>query len=156
MLASIGPFIGFKPSVFGRQPTEPNPVPVCSISNENSRGTMSRWFRMYDDLIHDRKVQDLNPATFRGWINILCIASKHAGALPPINDIAFALRIPIPKATKLMAELTSAGLIDKSDSGLSSPHNWENRQRKADVSTDRVHAFRERQRNGFSKQGETH
>jgi hypothetical protein len=117
---------------------------------------MSRWFRMYDDLIHDRKVQDLNPATFRGWINILCIASKHAGSLPPIDDIAFALRIPTPKAAKLIDELTSAGLIDRADNGLLSPHNWEKRQHKNDLSTDRVQAFRERQRNGFTKHGETH
>jgi hypothetical protein len=117
---------------------------------------MSRWFRMYDDLVHDRKVQDLSPAAFKGWINILCIASKGAGVLPDIKDIAFALRLPIPKASSLVQDLVAAGLIDEQPNGKLSPHNWEIRQHKADVSTERVKAFRERQGNGAMKHDETH
>jgi hypothetical protein len=117
---------------------------------------MSRWFRLDDDVIHDRKVQDLSPAIFKGWINILCIASKHGGPLPDISDIAFALRMPNPKASDIVRSLVAAGLLDKQPNGKISPHNWEKRQHKTDVSTSRVHAFRERQRNGLTKHDETH
>lgn len=117
---------------------------------------MSRWFRLDDDIVHDRKVQDLSPAVFKGWINILCIASKHAGVLPDVADIAFALRITKIKASELVQSLISNGLLDKLANGKISPHNWEKRQYKTDVSTDRVRAFRERQGNGFMKHDETH
>ena len=95
---------------------------------------MSRWFRLDDDIVHDRKVQDLPPATFKGWINILCIASKHGGVLPSTNDIAFALRMPVPKASSLIQQLTLHGLIDVLDTGKLAPHNWEKRQHKYDRS----------------------
>jgi hypothetical protein len=108
---------------------------------------MSRWFRIYDDLVHDRKVQDLAGPLFKGWINILCLASKNDGVLPSIGDVAFALRLPIPKASQLIEALTSAGLIDQLANGQLSPHNWDNRQHKSDSSTERVKAYRERQRN---------
>jgi hypothetical protein len=116
---------------------------------------MSRWFRLDDDVIHDRKVQDLPPATFKGWINILCIASKHSGILPDTDDIAFALRLSPPKTSQLLQDLSVAGLLDRSANGKLSPHNWEKRQHKSDVSTDRVHAFRERQKNANGKFHET-
>jgi hypothetical protein len=108
---------------------------------------MSRWFRIYDDLVHDRKVQDLPGPTFKGWVNILCLASKHEGILPPLGDIAFALRLPIQKASQLVDALTSAGLIDQIADGQLSPHNWDQRQHKSDCSTDRVKLHRERKRN---------
>jgi hypothetical protein len=116
---------------------------------------MSRWFRIYDDLVHDRKVQDLPLSVFKGWINILCIASKHGGTLPSVDDIAFALRVPIQKAKDLIRALTAAGLIDQSPDGRLSPHNWKKRQHTSDVSTERVRAFRERHSNGFMKHEET-
>lgn len=117
---------------------------------------MSRWFRLDDDVVHDRKVQDLPPPVFKGWINILCIASKHAGTLPSIEDIAFALRLTVPKTNDLIRSLVSAGLIDRSIDGEIFPHNWEKRQHKSDVSTERVQAFRKRQGNGTMKHDETH
>jgi hypothetical protein len=116
---------------------------------------MGRWFRLDDDVVHDRKVQDLAAPIFKGWINILCIASKHGGTLPDIRDIAFALRIPPAKASDLVQSLLSAGLLDKLANGQISPHNWERRQHKTDVSTDRVRAFRKRQGNGATKHDET-
>jgi hypothetical protein len=117
---------------------------------------MSRWFRIYDDLVHDRKVQDLPGPTFKAWINILCLASKNDGILPSLGDIAFALRIPPPKASQLIQALTVSGLLDRSSSGELVPHNWDGRQHKGDSSTERVKAFRERQRNVSMKHFETH
>jgi hypothetical protein len=108
---------------------------------------MSRWFRVYDDLVNDPKVQQLSPENFRYLINIWCLASKNNGALPSLADISFQLRVTLAKAAKIIATLQDAGLIDAHDSGLS-PHNWDSRQFKSDTSNDRVKRFRERQRNG--------
>jgi len=60
--------------------------------------------------------------------------------------IAVKLRMPEAKASGLVAELRDAGLIDVTETGMA-PHNWNARQYKSDVSTERVKRFRERQGN---------
>lgn len=110
---------------------------------------MSRWFRLDDDVVNDPKVQSLPAELFRAWINMLCLASKHNGALPPAADIAFTIRSSTAKTERLLVDLTARGLIDNAD-GILTPHNWNGRQHKSDVSTTRVKRFRERT-NGVSE-----
>lgn len=122
---------------------------------------MSRWFRVYDDIIDDPKVQRLSPELFRHLINIWCLASRNAGVLPPVSDIAFGLRVKPDKANKILGELRILCLIDDDETGCR-PHNWDRRQFKSDGSTERVKRFRNAQRNGdetlhhpFPKQDQT-
>lgn len=61
--------------------------------------------------------------------------------LPPIEDIAFSLRISEPEAQRLTEELTKRGLLD-SDGQHLAPHNWHVRQFESDSSTERVKRFR--------------
>lgn len=108
---------------------------------------MSRWFRFYSEALEDPKVQRLDGETFKAWVNLLCLAAKNAGRLPPAEDIAFALRITADDAQYLLDRLFSASLLDRSKSGSGhrySPHGWEERQYKSDTSTDRVKRFRQR------------
>lgn len=107
---------------------------------------MSRWFRVDDGLVDDPKVQQLSDRLFRAVINLWCITSQNGGNFPPIEQIAFKLRLSPAKSAKVVDELRAAGLVDDDDQG-SRPHNWNGRQFKSDVSTDRVKQFRERQRN---------
>jgi hypothetical protein len=107
---------------------------------------MSLWFRMYETVLDDPKVQRLPGDTFKGWVNLLCLAKRHDGVLPEIGDIAFALRLSETEVRLLLETLMRAGLIDDGDAGLT-PHNWGGRQYLSDVSTDRVKRFRERERN---------
>lgn len=107
---------------------------------------MSRWWRAHASALDDPKVQRLHGDMFKSWFNILCIASLRDGILPPIADIAFALRKSEKDTVRVVSYLTERGLLDVTDNGLS-PHNWNGRQYKSDVSTKRVTAFRERQRN---------
>ena len=95
---------------------------------------MSRWFRMYADVLDDPKVQKLPPDLFKAWVNILCLASRNDGVLPDIEDIAFALRMSQPVTRDIVVTLTGHGLIDECD-GLS-PHNWAERQFKSDTPED--------------------
>ncbi len=109
----------------------------------------NRWFRLYDELLDDPKVQSLSAEDFRSYINLLCLANRNDGRLPSIEAIAFALRIGCPIACRSLIErLSTAGLIDTvrggpNGSGIA-PHAWEKRQYKSDGSTERVKRFRKR------------
>ena len=111
---------------------------------------MSRWFRMYDEILDDPKVQKLPAEDFRAWVNLLCLASKNEGVLPDNDDIAFALRRSPNDALTLLERLHNGGLIDRRNGGPNgyryAPHGWEKRQYKSDASTERVKRFRERPR----------
>jgi hypothetical protein len=104
---------------------------------------MSRWFRMYDEVLDDPKVQRLSGEDFKTWVNLLCLASRNDGRLPDIEDIGFALRLDAKRAKAAVGRLCSAGLIATDDDGFA-PHKWNDRQYKSDVSTGRVKRFRER------------
>ena len=108
---------------------------------------MSRWFRLYDEVLDDPKVQKLSPEHFKFWINLLCLASKHGGVLPDFESVSFALRMPFHETQDYLNFLFQHNLIDKTKKGLS-PHGWSKRQYKSDTSTERVKRFRERYRNG--------
>src|SRR4051812_13144243 len=104
---------------------------------------MNRWFRLYDEVLDDPKVQRLPDRTFKTWINILCAASRNGGVVPPLKDLAFLLRRDEAKLFTEMAALSVAGLLDDAD-GKVTPHNWSGRQFQSDGSTERVKRFRER------------
>lgn len=111
---------------------------------------MARWFRLDDDVVNDPKVQNLPDALFRAWINVLCIASKNEGVLPPLRDIAFTLRVKEAAAAGILSKLHMAGLLDKTETSFK-PHNWEGRQFKSDTrdetAAERMQRYRLRKRN---------
>lgn len=107
---------------------------------------MSRWFRVYDDVINDPKLLKLPEALRWQWLALLCVASKNGGKLPPNEDIALLLRVPEVKAAEFVTKLVRAKLIDNED-GVFVPHNWDGRQFKSDTSNDRVKRHRENKRN---------
>ena len=108
---------------------------------------MSRWFRIYDDVLDDPKVQRLSGDLFKTWMNLLCLASKQGGILPPVDDIAFRLRISARDAQQRIEDLILAGLVDIRPDGKQEPHNWSSRQMPSDSSLARVRKHREKQRN---------
>lgn len=76
----------------------------------------------------------------------MCISSANGGRLPPLPDVAFALRTSETETTALLEEMFTAQLFEKKESGIE-PHNWRGRQFKSDVSTPRVKRHRKRSRN---------
>jgi hypothetical protein len=108
---------------------------------------MSRWFRLYDDLVDDPKVQRLGPDLFKALINLWCLASKNDGMLPSLDEMAFKLRVRPERLDKILKELIACGLIDETPDGGHEPHNWNGRQYKSDVSNERVKRYRDRKRN---------
>lgn len=108
---------------------------------------MSRWFRLYEEMLDDPKVQKLHPALFKVLVNIWCVASRHDGRLPSKSDLSFALRMSEDETFRAVSKLADAGLIDTdSATGEQRPHAWDARQYRSDVSTDRVRAHRERRK----------
>jgi hypothetical protein len=109
---------------------------------------MGRWFRLDNDVVNDPKVQSLPDVLFRACVNVLCVASKHDGKLPPLRDTAFILRITEAKAAELLTKLCAAGLLDK-DGGTFVPHNWDKRQFKSDedaTAASRSKKYRDKKR----------
>lgn len=115
---------------------------------------MSRWFRMYDEILDDPKVQKLPPALFRMWVNALALCSRNGGKLPAVEDIAFALRETQESVSSAFHTLTELGLC-VTDGETFQPKNWKKRQYKSDTSTDRVREYRKRSRNGDETSSDT-
>ena len=107
---------------------------------------MSRWFRLYDDLVDDPKIQRLPGEMVKALLNLWCLASQNDGLLPAHDDISFKLRMRPAKVQHLLSVLGECGLVDSDETGLR-PHNWNARQFKSDVSNERVKQHRERKRN---------
>jgi len=112
---------------------------------------MMTWFRFYHEVLDDPKVQSLDPADFKAWVNLLCLACRSEGKLPSVKDVAFALRMSANDCETLLERLSNGGLIDRRNGGINGAHNaihaWEKRQYKSDTSTDRVKRYRQRSRN---------
>lgn len=112
---------------------------------------MNRWFRYYEEALHDPKVLRLSDREFRVWVNLLCVASKCGGRLPPVSDLALELRMDEDAVRTVVERLVNGGMIDRCSGGPNgthyAPHNWEKRQFKSDTSTERVKRFRKRSRN---------
>ncbi len=105
---------------------------------------MSRWFRLYDEMLDDPKVQRLHPALFKVLVNLWCVASRNDGRLPAPADLSFALRLSEDETFRAVSKLADAGFIDTDTAtGEQRPHGWDTRQYRSDVSTDRVRAHRE-------------
>ena len=127
------------------------------------------WLRYYTDSIDNQKIQQLPGYLFKFWVNILCLARIHGGTVPPVENVAFRLRIPLssngaknessgrdngellPQATEcnassLLEELVSRHLLDRTRGGILIPHDWETYQYQSDSSTDRSRKFREKRR----------
>ncbi len=104
------------------------------------------WFRFYDEVADDPKVQLLPDRLFKAWVNFMCIANKHSheeGILPKIEEIAYRLHVTRNRAESLLNELVEAGLFEWKD-GLAVSHNWRGRQFNNDGAAERMRRYRER------------
>lgn len=107
---------------------------------------MNHWFRVYNTLVDDPKVQQLPETLFKALMNLWCVASQNDGILPCAEDIGYKLRVKPQKAAEFVTRLVAAGLIDNVD-GVFIPHNWDGRQFQSDTSTERVKRHRDKKRN---------
>ena len=109
------------------------------------------WFRFYNGVLDDPKVQRLPGDVFKVWTNLLCLASRlnhRTGELPPVPDIAFALRLSVPETTTYLEGLAGEKLLDRTRGGDYAIHGWSNRQFDSDSSTARTRKWRKGHSNG--------
>jgi hypothetical protein len=103
-----------------------------------------KWFRLYSEVLDDPKVQQLHPAMFKHWINLLCLASQtdRDGLLPDEAAIAFRLRVRPTQVSTIIDALIDARLIDRVDCPAKPlqlfVHKWQDRQQKSDDVAQRV------------------
>lgn len=102
-----------------------------------------RWLRLYHALLDNAKVQSLPDKLFKQWINTLCIIKRNHGAMPPLEEYAFALRMPPNQAQKTLDELIEKHLLDVTD-GVTVPHNWELWQYEVTPGAKRQKRYRDR------------
>lgn len=107
-----------------------------------------KWFRLYSKMLRNYKVQSLEGRLFRGWINLLCVASANDGSLPNLAQVAFELRISEAEAAELIERLVEAELFDRTECGALTPHRWNEHQHRSGSSTERVRKHREKQNRG--------
>jgi len=107
------------------------------------------WWRFWDEALDDPKIQRLPPELFRAWVNLLCLANRGTprGRLPPLPNVAFALRTTEAEASWVLEELAGRGLVER-EGGTYVPHNWDGRQFASDSSTERVRRFRQKTQPG--------
>lgn len=101
------------------------------------------WWRAYDEALDDPKLQRGGLERVGLWFNLMCLASRNGGVLPSTDDVVFALRTTPEDFGPKFKALADAGLFDKTKRGWE-PHNWNGRQYRSDVSTERVRRFRKR------------
>lgn len=111
------------------------------------RGNAMDWFPMWNETLNKRKVQALPGDLFKSWCNLMMLASSFDadGELPPIPEIAFALRVTDEQAIEMTEKLIALNFIDRLKSKLRI-HNWDHWQLKSYSSAKRTAEWRERKR----------
>jgi hypothetical protein len=105
------------------------------------------WFRFYNEVYRDPKVQRLPNALFKAWVCLLCLASANnpRGTLPEVEILAYELRKRPVIVRDWLTELTKAGLLNRDErSGRVefSIHGWTERQFESDSSVERTQRYR--------------
>lgn len=112
-----------------------------------------RWFRMHVDAIDDDKLRLLAFEDRWHFVALCCL--KADGLLDSDSDnrdrrIAVKMGVQVRELEEIKRRLMEAELIDEN----MHPVAWEKRQYKHDNSTERVRAYRERQRQQGAEQPE--
>jgi hypothetical protein len=78
---------------------------------------------MFNDAANHPKLQGLPSAVFKGWFNVLCVASIHDGTVPEVSELARWLHVRPYRAQALIDRLIAERLVDQEDGRLRI-HNW--------------------------------
>ena len=104
------------------------------------------WIKLYHEIIDDPKMARLSDRHYRRLIELFLLAGEEDddGRLPPIEDIAWKLRLDIDELTSDLYDLEKLQFIYKDDDGeFWSVTNFAKRQAPVS-STNRVQRFRKR------------
>lgn len=104
------------------------------------------WIKLYHELLDDPKMGMMPDKLWRRTIEIFLLAGEYdqAGLLPPVDQVAWRLRISTEECNETFQELLQCNILAQDDDGILTVKNFHKRQKAAD-STERVKQFRERQ-----------
>lgn len=80
------------------------------------------WIKLYRDILDDQEWHTLDPAAAKMLVMLWLLASEADGVLPPLNKIAFRLRLTEEKANALISKL-SHWLIQDDIAAISERHH---------------------------------
>jgi len=106
-----------------------------------------QWFRMYGEFATDPKVQMLSEIEQRRYVMLLCLRCSNVDVTLQDEQVAFQLRISNDEWLQTKSILQSKNLINNDNT----PSKWDKRQYTSDTSTERVRAYRERQKKGVKR-----
>ena len=102
----------------------------------------NQWFRLYAEIVTDPKVQMMTEAMQRRLVMLMGMRCSNNLETLHETEIAFQLRISQEDLVETKALFIDKGFIDETWNLV----NWEKRQYNSDTSTERVRAYREKQR----------
>lgn len=105
------------------------------------------WFRMYAEFAHDPKVQSMDETFQRRFIMFLCLHCGGQFENLTLDDLSFVLRVNADEVSRTIELFKTKGLLD-ADGKI---RNWNKRQYKSDVSTERVRKHRRVKGETFQK-----
>jgi hypothetical protein len=110
-----------------------------------------QWFRLYTEILEDRKLKRFTHAQKWGWIVVMCLASEklkgERGWFKMADlDIADAMDFSLEDWQSLKRMLLTREMIEVEDGGIIKICNWFTRQYESDHSSERVKKFREKQK----------
>jgi hypothetical protein len=114
---------------------------------------MRYWIKLYTEILDDPKMGRLSDREYRTCVSLFAMAGREdrEGSLPPIDDMAWSLRMTPVDLTANLQVLARLDILEECD-GLWVVRKWQERQAKApsaapDKVLQRVHEHRERERN---------
>lgn len=109
-----------------------------------------KWFRLYNEVYSDPKVQALRPELFRFWVNVMCIASdsEPRGLIPSDAKLQRLLCLNGPTVKRYLSDLEASGLLCRESAERAPedrrgygdplmPHCWDERQPSSDDAAER-------------------
>lgn len=106
--------------------------------------TSYSWIKLYHEVLHDPKMGRLTDNLWRRTIEVFLLAGEvgNDGALPPLEDMAWTLRLSIEELEANLTALSKYDIVAQTPYGWSVTH-FSKRQAPIDVN-ERVSAYRDR------------
>lgn len=85
------------------------------------------WLKLYHEMLNDPKMGTMTDHLYRRTIELFLLAGQEDrnGLLPPLTQIAWALRTTVNDATLCLQELTELGIVTKTEYGFLVTHFME-------------------------------
>jgi DnaD/phage-associated family protein len=105
------------------------------------------WIKLYVEILEDPKMGKMSEWLFARCIRLFLLAGREGkdGMLPPVEDIAWSLRIDEDKTAQTLRDLAEVGVTHQTEDGSWCITNFAKRQAISD-GAKRVKEYRERKK----------